>query len=272
MIPSHGADRGQGIAYQEARLVRSPQDRQRQVENDRYAKLSTEAPRIPWDVFLREILRWELGEHFALIGPTGQGKTTMAKSILPLHYYTTVFATKPYDETMDSLIAQGYTRMERWRSIPADEYPKRVLWPNISRMKGKTERLALQHRVFDEAFDSIYLEKGWTVYLDELWYFSNRLNMDGWIEEYLSQARSLKVSLIMATQRPAWIPVMVYDQSSHIMFWRDNDEANLRRISGISYRSADLIRGIVSNLEQYQVLYVNTRTGQMCRTRCPDVR
>jgi hypothetical protein len=96
--------------------------------------------------------------------------------------------------------------------------------------------------------------------------------MDGWIEEYLSQARSLRVSLLMATQRPAWIPVMVYDQSSHLMFWRDNDETNLRRISGISYRSADLIRGIVSNLEPYQVLYINTRTGRMCRTRCPDVQ
>ena len=231
-----------------------------------------EAPRVPWDEFLRNVLQWKQGEHFALIGPTGQGKTTMARSILPLHYYTTVFATKPYDETMDALIRTGYVRMERWRSIPADEYPKRVLWPNIARLKGKQARLDLQKQVFDDAFDAIYLEKGWTVYLDELWYFSNRLGMDSWIEEYLSQARSLRVSLLMATQRPAWIPVMVYDQSSHLMFWRDNDETNLRRISGISYRSADLIRGIVSNLEPYQVLYINTRTGRMCRTRCPDVR
>lgn len=246
--------------------------RQRANESERFARLSMDAPRVPWDVFIQRVLNWRSGEHFALIGPTGQGKTTMARSLLPLHYYVTVFATKPFDETMDALIRQGYYRMERWRSLPADEYPKRVLWPDIARLKGKQERLELQRRVFDDAFDAIYLEKGWTVYLDELWYFSNRLNMDGWIEEFLSQARSLSVSLMVATQRPAFIPLMVYDQSTHIMFWRDNDEANLRRISGISYRSADLIRNLVSNLEQFQVLYINTRTGEMVRTRAPDIK
>lgn len=247
------------------------QSRQQAAETDHYARLSMDAPRVPWDVFVRDILRWKEGEHFALIGPTGQGKTTMLRSLLPLHYYVTVFAVKPYDDTMDALIRTGYTRMERWRSVGADEYPKRVLWPNIAHLKGKEARLNLQRQVFDEAFDAIYMERGWTLAIDELWYFSNRLKMDGWIEEYLSQARSLSVSLIMATQRPAFIPLMVYDQSTHIMFWRDNDETNLRRISGISYRSAELIRGIVSNLEQYQVLYINTRTGDMYRTRGPDV-
>jgi energy-coupling factor transporter ATP-binding protein EcfA2 len=273
MIPqvSPVADRGQfqyvGTAAEEAVA-----ERVRSRETSQLSRLSQEAPRVPWDVFLNDVLQWRNGEHFALIGPTGGGKTTMARALLPLHYYVTVFATKPYDETMDALIRSGYYRMDQWRSLPADEYPKRVVWPNIARLKGKQERLELQRRVFDNAFDAIFLEKGWTLYLDELWYFSNRLNMDGWVEEYLSQARSLSISLIVATQRPAFIPLMVYDQSTHLMFWRDNDEANLRRLSGISFRSADLIRSIVSNLEPHQVLYINTRTGRMYRTRGPDIR
>jgi energy-coupling factor transporter ATP-binding protein EcfA2 len=236
------------------------------IEND--ARISTEAPRVPWDVFLSQTLVWEYGEHFALIGPTGQGKSTMLLNLLPLHRYMTIFVTKPRDATFDALAQHGYLKMERWQSVPARNYPRRLLWPDATKPKSEM----LQRAVFDHAFSAIYREGGWTVALDELWYFSQVLKMEDWVERYLSQARSLGISLLIGTQRPADIPLMVYDQSTHLMFWRDNDETNLKRLSGIGYRSANLIRGIVSNLERYQVLYVNTRTGRMFRTRCPDVR
>lgn len=236
-------------------------------ETHTWARLSTEAPRIPWDVFLRDELRWNPGEHFALIGPTGQGKTTMLLNLLPLHTYVTVFATKPEDETMERLIASGYLRMERWQSVDPKQWPRRVLWPNAKLM----DSVDTQKAVFHHAFGAIYREGGWTVAIDETWYVANQLGLGMDIKLYLLQARSLGISLLCATQRPANVPVEIYDQSSHLMFWRDNDERNLSRLSGISWRSADLIRSIVANLERHQVLYINTRTGRMLRTRCPDV-
>lgn len=238
-----------------------------QDETQRAAKLSTEAPRTPWDIFQRDIFKWQPGEHVALIGPTGQGKTTMLRNILHLQPYVVVFATKPRDSTMDGLIRQGYIRMTRWESIAAQEVPRRVLWPDAKSLNSSD----VQREVFSDAMARIYREGGWTVAIDELWYFINELNMAKAVKTYLLQARSLGISLVVATQRPAWVPLEVYDQSTHLMFWRDNDETNLRRLSGISYRSADLIRNIVSDLEQYQVLYVNTRTGEMVRTRAPKV-
>jgi energy-coupling factor transporter ATP-binding protein EcfA2 len=231
------------------------------------ARLSRDAPRVPWDVFLRDKLRWNPGEHFALIGPTGQGKTTMLLNLLPQQRYITVFATKPRDETMESLINTGYLKMERWRSLDPRDYPRRVLWPDASTIDSESHQKA----VFQHAFAAIYREGGWTVALDETWYMANILNLGGAIKLYLLQARALGISLLCATQRPAHVPLEIYDQSSHLMFWRDNDEANLRRLSGISWRSADLIRRIVSNLDRHQVLYINTRTGEMLRTRCPAV-
>lgn len=229
------------------------------------ARISTEAPRVPWDVFLRDHFRWANGEHVGMIGPTGQGKTTLLTQVLPLHPYVTVFATKPRDTSMDALIASGYARLERWESIPANKLPRRVLWPNAGRLdSGETQK-----RVFQDAFAKIYREGGWTVAIDELWYLANELNLSHEIKVYLLQARSLGISLIVASQRPAWIPVEVYDQSTHLFFWRDNDETNLRRLSGISWRSADMIRFLIANLDRYQVLYINTRTGAMVRTRAP---
>jgi hypothetical protein len=235
--------------------------------NRRLARVSVEAPRVPWHVFRSNVLQWKAGEHFGLIGPTGGGKTTMLLNLLPMHPFVTVFATKPRDETMDSLINTGYVKMDAWKSLDPMQFPRRVLWPNATSLGSEVE----QERVFRHAFDAIYREGGWTVAIDETWYMTNILNLGRAIKTYLLQARSLRISLICATQRPVSIPVEVYDQSTHLMFWRDNDERNLSRIAGISYLSADLIRHLVAGLESHQVLYINTRTGQMVRTRCPDV-
>lgn len=235
------------------------------------ARVSREAPRVPWDVFIRDHFAthneagWKRGEHVALIGPTGQGKTTLLLNILNVHPYVTVFATKPRDTSMDRLIQHGYVRMDTWQSIPAKRAPRRVLWPSAMELDSE-ER---QHDVFHDAFRRIYREGGWTVAIDEGWYMTNELGLRRDIMLYLLQARSLGISLVLATQRPAWVPVEVYDQSTHLFFWRDNDERNLSRISGISWRSADMIRYLIANLDRYQVLYINTRTGAMLRTRAP---
>lgn len=236
-------------------------------ENVRLARLSTEAPRVPWDEFIRDYLVWKQGEHFALIGPTGQGKTTMLTNLLPLHPFVVVFATKPRDSTMIGLINTGYHPMKRWQTLDPVKFPRRVLWPDASSMDSDQ----VQKGVFHDAFARIYREGGWTVAIDELWYVANKLGLVEDIRTYLLQARALDISLLVATQRPAFVPLEVYDQSTHLMFWRDNDETNLRRLSGISYRSADLIRSLVADLERFQVLYINTRTGQMLRTRAPKV-
>ncbi len=232
----------------------------------RTAQLSTDAPRIPWDVFLKDIFVWQQGEHVGLIGPTGQGKTTLLMHLLPLQKYTVVCATKPKDETMSTLIRQGgYYPLQRWVSLDPQKFPKRVLWPDASKLDSAPH----QREVFLDAMGKIYREGGWCFVIDELWFFTNILTMPTEIKIYLTQARALKISMTVATQRPAFVPLEVYDQSTHLFFWRDNDERNLSRLSGISYRSAALVKNLISNLEQYQVLYINTRTGKMYRTRSP---
>lgn len=237
------------------------------ADNLRMARMSREAPRVPWDEFIRDHFRWNQGEHVALIGPTGQGKTTLLTNLLPLHPYVVVFATKPKDESMERLIRTGYYPIKRWQSLDPIKFPKRVLWPDAFEL----DSVRTQAAVFHDAFARIYREGGWTVAIDELWYVNNILKLEMDVKTYLLQARALGISLLVATQRPAWVPLEVYDQSTHLFFWRDNDETNLRRLSGISFRSADLIRSVVADLERFQVLYINTRTGEMLRTRAPKI-
>lgn len=232
------------------------------------ARLSNSAPRVPWDKFIKEIFVWVPGEHLGLIGPTGQGKTTLMNAVLRQRKFVVAFATKPADDTMSSLLDSGYVMYRDWKSDPAKDVPKRILWPDARKLNAK----ANQEKVFGNALGRIFIEGGWTVAIDELWYFVKMLHLETEIKQFLLQARSLRISLLLASQRPAFIPLEVYDQSTHLFFWRDNDEANLNRLSGISYRSAGMIRQIISNLDRYQVLYINTRTGQMVRTKAPAPR
>lgn len=254
---------------------RLPRVRWEHVSSDeRQSWAAEKAPRVPWNKFTRDVFQPKPGEHVGIIGPTGQGKTVLQNAILPEFPFVAVFATKPADKTMDRLITHGsYIRLDRWRSLSAMDSPRRVIWPDASTM----DAVENQKTRFHHAFESIFREGGrpkdnpvgWAIAIDEMWYFTNMLQLGRDIKLILLQGRSLGVTLIAATQRPAWIPVEVYDQSTHLFFFRDTDERSLSRIAEINHSDKAQIRSTVANLESHQVLYVNTRTGRMARTRTP---
>lgn len=230
------------------------------------ARVASDAPRVPWDKFTGSVFRWQRGEHVALLGPTGQGKTFLLRALLPLHPYVVVMATKPRDSVMaDLALKNGYQRLERWGSYPVKDMPRRVLWPDAT----KIDAAAHQKEVFHDAFGRIFREGGWTVAIDETWYITNVLKLEMDLRIMLLQGRSLDISMLCATQRPAHVPLEIYDQSTHLFFWRDNDDRNLSRLREINARGGRAIKTIVMNLEMHQVLYINTRTGLMARTRVP---
>jgi hypothetical protein len=103
-------------------------------------------------------------------------------------------------------------------------------------------------------------------------FMTENLKLRREIKTYYTQARALKISLAACTQRPAWVPTEMYDQSTHLFFWRNNDARAQQRLSEINAVSAELVRDVVRRLERFQTLYINTRTGFMCRTRCPRIK
>lgn len=234
----------------------------RYADND--ALVATHAPRVPWDIFVNEF-KWEQGEHVGLIGPTGQGKTNLLMHILPLRTYVACFATKPRDTSMDRLVASGYKVLDKWENLPTQRFPRRIIWPNAHRIDAEKH----QKSVFQHAFAQAYRETGWCIVLDEGYYMSKVLGLGNEMRTIWTQGRSLGISFVVATQRPRWVPLEIYDQSTHLFFWRENDDENLRRISGLGAAPSNLVRTIIENLERFQVLYVNTRNGRMIRTKAP---
>ena len=240
----------------------------------------TLAPVVDWDDFMTYVFDWKQSQHVALIGPTESGKSTLQYAILPRRKYVTFFATKPRDRTLDHFAEKGgFVRIEDWpptagrfkkKLITAEEMPRRLLWPDATQMSPAT--MDNQREVFLRAFHDIYGQGGWCTVWDEFWMMCSILGMEKEARIMLQQARSNDISFVIGAQRPSRIPLEVFDQTTHLFFWRDNDEANLKRMGGIGWMSANEIRAFVANLEPHQVLYLNTRRGWMYRTTAPEIK
>jgi hypothetical protein len=238
------------------------------------------APVIDFSAFMTYVFDWRQGQHIGLVGPTEAGKSTMLYSLLPRRKYVVFFATKPHDDTLEHFAAKGgFVRIEDWpplktrgmlrrRPYTPAEMSKRLLWPDASTAGS----LVRQRQVFARAFDEIYSQGGWTVVWDEFWMMTQILDMEEESRILLQQARSNKISFVMGAQRPARIPVEMFDQSHHLFFARDNDERNLKHIGGVGWLASGPIKAFVAGLDQHQFLYVNTRTGIMYRTTAPELK
>jgi hypothetical protein len=236
------------------------------MRDERHLQASGLAPRVPWPDFMRKHFKWKPGEHVTIVAPTGGGKTVLMQNLVLTREFAVVMATKPRDASMDRLIAEdGFEKFPKWVDRDAEKHPKRVIWPDASAVNSQ----GTQAKVFADAFERIYREGGWNVFVDELWYMANILGLSEMIKIYLLQARSLDISLVVATQRPAAVPVECYDQASWLFIGRDNDRANLDRLAGIGSVNSAAMRPLVANLDQYQFLVIETRTGRMWRTHAP---
>lgn len=201
-------------------------------------------------LFLRD--RWQQGEHLSIIGPTGTGKSYLSLKLLENRTYNVVFGTKVKDKTLESFSKEkGYTIQKSFK--PNETIHKYILWPKFA--KPGDERT--QRRIFIDAFNAIFVQGGWTVYIDETYYFSDFLKLDYFLKLYWTQARSNHITLVASTQRPRDVPLLMYDQSYHLFFFKMNDEQDLKRIGGINNNNSRIIRETVSELNRHEFLYVN---------------
>lgn len=231
------------------------------------------APFVPFDQFLARFT-WRQGEHVSVIGPTGSGKSTLVDALLPVREqrgaHVLVLGTKPKDPTLDRLVTRGYTRVRSWpprtpwwqRREP--EWDRRlILWPTY---RGPEDR-ARMVETFDRAFRAVFPQGGRTIVVDEAYYMAHQLGLAEHLVDLWTQGRSLGLTLVAGTQRPAYVPLYMYDQATHLFLFADNDETNLRRVGGLGGLSAVAVRETVAALPHHEVLYVNTRTRELIRTR-----
>lgn len=232
-----------------------------QLTRERAAFAESGVERVKWSILGPAFLtRWESGQHVAIVGPTGSGKSFVAFDLLEARAdrrdaHVIAFGTKRRDKTLEEL---GWPRIKSW---PPDyehrELRRVVLWPDyLSSSK------AIENRpIYVHALDEILEEGGWTVYLDEAAYFVETLKMRAQLDEYWNTARSAGITVVSSSQGVSWVPRAALTEQQWLFIFHLTDEDVRTRAAEIAGDRARF-RPIIANLREQEFLLVRTRTGE----------
>jgi hypothetical protein len=233
---------------------------------------------------------WQPGEHMALDGPTGEGKTTHAVGILAARKYVLALDPKGEDETLS---ASGYVRV---RSIYQDNMRWRLshrqdarTWNDIHKRiddgldarvivgggsSSDAEDLALQ-KLMREAIIYSRHSGGWTLYVDEFELLSSQrmFNEGPRIERMLITARRKKTSVVTSFQAPAWISHHATRQARRAVKWPTGDVDMVQRLARAMGRDWRDVGQAVDQLPPFHTLTIpRGKFHPMVMTSAPELQ
>ena len=230
---------------------------------------------VAWDDFVAWWDRnYRQDEHVSILGPSGSGKTHLARELLEAREFVIAFASKPEDPLVDRFAEYGYRVQERL-DIPTAEsktgqpvpfYRRIVLWPNLEtdpetgRRRSIPEMIPYQRARFREAFEYARANRRWTIFADDALYLADDLDLDTQLKWFWRMGRSGKMTLMMASQRPAWLPREGYSSPEHLFFFATNDKDDLERLRdiGAGFDKRPL-QAAIANLRRHEFLYLAPR-------------
>jgi len=225
------------------------------------------APFVRWDRFMTRLI-WHQGNHVTIIGPTGSGKTVLARELLSRRQFVIVLGVKNVDvELYGPFQRQGYELVHRFDAEPpAEAQHKRVLF--VPRAKGYhgAELRQRKARAFRGVLNEVQDVGGWCVYIDDTAYVSDQLRLQPELEELWMLGRSEGVSVMASSQEPVNIPVMAYGMAMHLFLFRNADRYRARRMAELTGVNRDIAEQVILSLPDHEFLYINRSDGRMLRS------
>lgn len=222
--------------------------------------------------FLTEVWSYKAGEHVSFIGPTGSGKTYLALQLLArsagedLPGYITVM--KARDKTVGDFLRthEGWKRTLTFPPppvVPGMKKPRGwAVWPHHT---NDPEADDIRHaQIFDRMHRQLYVKGDNIIFDDEVVSLVREMDQKKNLTRIWTKGRSIGSGLWGATQRPAMVPLEMYDQAQHLFLGNIKDKRSQDRFGEISGVDPDLVVSVVQRLPQFHWLYIRQESGQMC--------
>lgn len=219
--------------------------------------------------------QWDSGEHMAIVGMTGSGKTVLATNIVTLRDFVVVLGTKSRDDSLYApLEAQGFVRVESWDPWEWRETGQRrvIFAPPLELADEPTPKevdqaLDDQAGAFRTALIQIFKAGGWCVYADEIAYLTNDLGLASVFNLLWLQGRSLGITIVAATQRPRSVPLNTFQMAEWFILYRVADREDRRRASELVGPLAPVVFETAGRLPRHEFVAVHKSDDQVIRSR-----
>jgi hypothetical protein len=235
---------------------------------------------LPWDRF-KAYMRWawKPGQHIALIGPTGEGKTTFAAGILADRKWVLALDPKGEDETLTD---SGFQRVSYlpnearslWRKAGHMGHSQRSpsCWECIQNdvAEGKPARVivggparterqdAANQDLMRRAFSYAREAGGWTCYVDEFELISSQrmFRLGPNVERMLISARREGTSVVTSFQAAAWVSKHATRQARFAAIWPTGDRQMIKNVAESMGRDWRELAQVVDELPAYHVCVI----------------
>ena len=117
--------------------------------------------------------------------------------------------------------------------------------------------ITVQREQFKRCLDGVGREGGWTVVVDEAHWTSQFLKLDKEVAVLHHQGSSSGVTMVVLTQRPAWIPRIIYSSASHVFLGQTAFKDDLRSLSSMGGVNAKEVMETVQTIGRHDLLYLN---------------
>lgn len=182
-------------------------------------------------------------QRIALLGCTGSGKTLGGL----FHLSNANFDTMPWT-IIDFKKDEHIDAIPRAQFVGSNDSPKQ---PGI---------YVLQPAPKEDISD--YLTRVWRkgkhgVFVDEGFVMSHVPQNEEMFETLMTQGRSLRIPMILLSQRPAWVSRFMFSEADFIQAWRLNDKRDIKTVESF------LPSGAYQRLPEFHSLYYDVGKNKL---------